>query len=295
MKRLRGVMVLGLAVGVGVVASFAVSRYLENQSRFLDRTQGAQSNLVTMVVAAQPIPLAASIERQHLKVVQVPPDAAPKTSFRSVEDVIGRVSQMNIFDEEPILEGKLVATGLGGGLQSVIPEGQRAITVRANDVIGVAGFLSPGDFVDVIATMMEQSRGAMVTKTVLQKIKVLSVGQQMEPGKDGKPKAVSTVTLLVSPDEAERLVLATSQGQIQLVMRSAVDLSEKTTRGSSPENLLGKPASPKPISAPPRTEAEPQKSVAPQTRSGQSETTIEIFRGSQKEEQKFETQPETQP
>ena len=295
MKRLRGVLVLALAVGVGVLASFAVSRYLDNQSRSLERTQGSQSDLITMVVAAKPIPLAASIERQHLKVVRVPPAAAPKTSFQSVEDVIGRVSQMNILDEEPILEGKLVATGLGGGLQSVIPEGQRAITVRANDVIGVAGFLSPGDFVDVIATMMERDRGVMVTKTVLQKIKVLSVGQQMEPGKDGKPKAVSTVTLLVSPDEAERLVLATSQGQIQLVMRSAVDLSEKSTRGSNPDNLLGRTAAPKPVSAPSKGEAESPKRVTPNNRSGQSGTTVEIFRGSQKEEQKFETQPENRP
>ncbi len=279
---------LVLAAGVGVIASFAVSRYLENQARTLEQRKAPSADLITMVVAATEIPLATSIERQHLKVVHVPPEASPRSAFPSVEDVIGRVTQMNILEEEPILEGKLVSTGFGGGLQSVIPEGKRAITVRANDVIGVAGFLSPGDYVDVIATMMERSQGSLITKTVLQKIKVLSVGQQMEPSSDGKSRAVSTVTLLVTPDEAERLVAATSQGQIQLVMRSAVDFSEKSTAGSSSEELLGKSGAPKPAAAPSEAKPEPPKKIAPKAPPG---TTIEIFRGTEKEEKTFDTKP----
>ena len=286
MKRMHGILVLVLAVGVGVLASYAASWYLESQNRFVGSEKDYRSQLVTLVVADQPIPLATRIERKHLRVVQVPPEAVPGHSFRSVEDVIGRVSLTNILEEAPIREGKLVATGLGGGLQSVIPEGKRAVTVRANDVIGVAGFLSPGDWVDVLATMVDRGRGTMITKTVLQKIKVLSVGQQMEPGKDGHPRAVSTVTLLVTPGEAERLVLATSQGQIQLVMRSGIDLSEKKTRGSRTEDLIGKPAKRRPTAV--SSKPKPPKSTAPPARPG---TTVEIFRGSKKEEQKFDTQP----
>ena len=307
-KRFRGVLVLVLALGVGYVAAVSAARYLDNQGRaFEEQTRRAKLNLSTVVAASKEVPTGTTLAAYQLKLIELPKDAVPRTALHTIEDVVGRVNSIRMLEDDLVLEGKLSPVGSASGLQSVIPEGRRAITVKANEVIGLAGFLSPGDYVDVIGAVEEHSGSGVVTKTVLQKIKVLTVGEEMERTPDGKQKAVSTVTLLVTPEEAERLVLVTSQGRIQLVMRSPGDQAENVSSLTTFDKLLGRPVVPSrprkehvaaPPPAPAVAPAPPPAPVilAPEPVPPPEPTpkiTVEIFRGVKKEERQFETNDTT--
>src|ERR1017187_6297645 len=171
-----------------------------------------------IVVAAKPLGIGVTIKREDLKVSKVAVEAFPKGAFSKVEEVIDRPVISNILIDEPLAEGRLVARGSGVGLAPIIPVGMRAVSVRVNDVAGVAGFVLPGMHVDVLVTGRPPASDGTVTTTCLQNILVLSAGQTMQA--DGKGQAIQapTVTLLVSPDQAETLTLATSEGRIQLVL-----------------------------------------------------------------------------
>jgi pilus assembly protein CpaB len=193
-----------------------------------------------LVIAAKPLNVGTTIKPGDVTISKVAIAAFPKSGFSKVEEVLDRPVVSNILAEEAIIEGRLAPRGSGAGLAPIIPVGMRAVTVRVNDVVGVAGFVLPGMRVDVLVTGRPLSGPETITNTVLQNITVLSAGQTMAPDARGQAINAPTVTLLVSPEQAEVVTLAGSEGRIQLVLRNGSDTDVQKTAGVTVANLYGK-------------------------------------------------------
>jgi len=192
----------------------------------------------SLVVASQALPLGSVLSQQNLKLRNVPENLFPSGGFSRIEDVLERPVISPIQAEEPVVEARIAARGSGQGLAPLIPAGMRAISVRVNDVVGVAGFILPGRRVDVLVTGKPPNHAESLTRTVLQNVLVLSAGQTLQT--DGKnPINTPVVTLLVTPEDAEALTLANNEGHIQLVLRNSGDQQVTGTRGSQPRDLYG--------------------------------------------------------
>ena len=177
-----------------------------------------------MVVAAESLPLGLAVKPNHVKIVKVPVDMFPKTAFTKVDDVLDRSVISGIVQNEALLEERMAPRGSGMGLLPIIPTGMRAMAVRVNEIIGVAGFILPGTRVDVLVTGRPPSGSAAdVTTTVLQNITVLSANQQMQPDNRGQAINATVVNVLVTPEQAQILTLAGNEGRIALVLRNAID------------------------------------------------------------------------
>jgi pilus assembly protein CpaB len=195
-----------------------------------------------LVVAVRELPLGTTLTRDAVKLRNVPENLLPKGGFSRIEDVLDRPVISAIQTDEPVIEPRIAARGSGVGLAPLISPGMRAISVRVNDVVGVAGFILPGMHVDVLVTGRPSGASDTFTRTVLQNITVLSAGQTIQT--DGKSQTITTpvVTLLVNPSEAEALTLANNEGHIQLVLRNSVDRQIASTPGRQLHELLGSPA-----------------------------------------------------
>ena len=199
------------------------------------------------------------------------------------ESIIGRGVMSQLYQGEPIIETRLAAVGAGGGMAATIPPGMRACAVRVNDIVGVAGFVVPGMRVDVLISggNGDGGRNGVLSRTVLQNIEVLSAGQKIEKTADGKPQDAQVVNLLVTPDQAEVLSLASSEAKVQLVLRNPLDTKEEKTSGTSVAALFGLSEAPKPVAsaAPVRVPTPaPKPSPAPAP-------SIEVFSGTKRSEQ----------
>ncbi len=233
MKNTRALIVLAVALLAGIGAVFLAFRWLSNQS---------SSNVAQVAVAATDISLGQRISADMVKLVDWPTGSVPAASFAQAEKLDGRVARTGLLRGEPILETKLAPKGTQGGLSAVIGEGRRAITVRVNDVIGVAGFALPGNFVDIIVNTHRESNGSggrdlAISKIVLERILVLAVAQEVSRD-ETKPRVVNAVTLEVTPEQAEKIDLARSVGTLSLVLRNQVDPGDATTAGVTKESLL---------------------------------------------------------
>jgi pilus assembly protein CpaB len=187
------------------------------------------------------------IKPADVKLIKVSAEGFPKGGFQKVEEVLDRPVISNILLDEALLEGRLAVKGSGLGLAPTIPVGMRAVTVRVNDVAGAAGFVLPGLRVDVLVTGHPPSGDSNMTTTVLQNVLVLSAGQAMQADARGSPVSVSTVTLLVTPTDAETLTLANGEGRIQLILRNSSDEGVEKTPGRYVSELYGaarRPAAP---------------------------------------------------
>jgi pilus assembly protein CpaB len=192
-----------------------------------------------LVVATRPLSVGVMVKPPDIKVVKINTEAFPKGAFSKVEEVLDRPVVSNILLDEPILDGRLAVKGSGLGLAPTIPVGMRAVSVRVNDVAGVAGFVLPGMRVDVLVTGHPPNDPGSVTSTCLQNIQVLSAGQTIQADARGQAIQAPTVTLLVSPDQAETLTLANSEGRIQLVLRNSSDQTIERTQGRYVTELYG--------------------------------------------------------
>ncbi|WP_394831307.1 Flp pilus assembly protein CpaB [Pendulispora rubella] len=236
----RAIAFMAIALLAGSASAWMVVRYVGRHA-----ASGPSIPMTRVVVAAADIPAAAKLTPELLKVVDWPEGSQPRGTFDQLDPLSNRVTGAAIVAGEPIVEARLAPKGAGPGMASLIPANMRAMTVPVNEVVGVGGFIHPGDLVDVITTMQE-SMGAWTgtgqpefrSKIVLQSIRVLAVGQRLASESD-KPEQVPVVTLLVSPEEAERLALASTQGKLQLTMRSPSDGDDAETSGVSPRELLG--------------------------------------------------------
>jgi pilus assembly protein CpaB len=229
--------------------------------------------------------------------------ALPTNAVLKREDIIGRGVTTTIYDGEPIVENRLAPKGAGGGLAAMIPSGMRAVAVRVNDVVGVAGFVVPGMRVDILISGSPPGPSSAtqgnLTRTLLQNIEVLSAGQDFKKDNEGKPQGVGVVNLLVTPEQAEMLSLASNQTTIQLVLRNPLDTQVAKTPGTAVVELFAmngpkKRVDPtkvyvkvpaKPAPAPPPVEVKP----APPVR---QPFVMEVINGNKKSETKFDTTPE---
>ncbi|WP_394841979.1 Flp pilus assembly protein CpaB [Pendulispora brunnea] len=239
----RAIAFMTIALLAGSASAWMVVRYVGRHA-----AAGPSIPMTRVVVAAADIPAAAKLTPDLLKTVDWPEGSQPRGSFEQLDALAGRVSGAAIVAGEPIVEARLSAKGSGAGMASLIPANMRAMTVPVNEVVGVGGFIHPGDLVDVITTMQEPmgvwasaGQPEFRSKIVLQSIRVLAVGQRLASESE-KPEQVPVVTLLVSPEEAERLALASTQGKLQLTMRSPSDGDDAETSGVSPRELLGSAA-----------------------------------------------------
>src|ERR1700730_881838 len=243
MRNKRFLFVLAGALIFGLLAAVSVSRYLSS-------AQAYSKNLNRVAVAKVAIPLGTKIIAEQLTLVQFSKESTPDGTFESVEKVAGRVAVVNIAPREPITESRLAPEGTAGGLSAVIPEGFRAMTVKVDDVVGISGFIMPGTLVDVVVVMDPGDKTTQnpISKIVLQNIKVLANGQNIDkPENQRDANSVKAVTLLVTPDQAEKLALASSEGKLQLVMRNSIDQGDEKTKGVNKRELLnGEHAAPVP-------------------------------------------------
>jgi len=228
-------------LGVSLVFALVVSAvfYQMSSKASSGPKQAEVTDLKDVVIAARPLPVGLTVKAADIKIVKMPAQAFPKGGFSKPEDVLDRPVVANILAEEPMSEGRLALRGSGVGLAPVIPVGMRAVTVRVNDVVGVAGFVLPGMRVDVLITGRPPENPTVVTKTVLQNILVLSAGQTIQTDGAGKPVDAPSVTVLVTPAQAELLTLAGNEGRIQLVLRNGGDQNIEKTNGLSLTTLYG--------------------------------------------------------
>jgi pilus assembly protein CpaB len=234
-----------------------------------------------VIVAAADLQLGTALKKEDLKTVAFPVGAVPEGTFSQPAELLGRGLIVPIVKNEPILGAKLASKEAGAGLPPVIPDGMRAVSVRVNEVVGVAGYVLPGNRVDVVATASPtESRSDTTSKVVLTNVQVLTAGTRMEQDNDqNKPVQVTVVTLLVTPEQAERLALASTEGKIQLALRNPLDTGAPVTPGIRTAGLLGgKPAEgPKQVARSTRPrQAQPQTAPAPVS---EPRPSVEIIRG----------------
>ena len=271
-------MIGGLALAVGLLVSFTVYGRLR---QFADANTSAAG--VPVVVAAEDIPVGMKVEAKDLRVINLPQAAIPAGAFSGTSKILGRGAILPVSKGEFILPSKLAALNAGAGLPSMIPQGMRAVSVRVNDVVSVAGFVQPGTHVDVLATGNEGSGNERQTTTVLENVLVLAVGKSLDRNVTADAQTAPVITLAVSPDDAQKVALVSQEGRIQLSLRNPVDTKQGSidaTRASSVYPGI------KPVAV----EAKPKlhtvaakKPVAPP-----APYQVEMIRGSKRDETKFE-------
>lgn len=283
-RRLLTILLIAFVVALG--SSFIVYRMVGVRIMAAAATPRATG----VVVAAQDIPLGAVLRATDLTTAQMV-GPLPKGAILKPEDAIGRGAISNLYQGEPVLESRLAAPGAGGGLAATIKEGMRACAVKVDEVVGVAGFVTPGMRVDVLisgdppgANNANSSQGPQV-RTLLQNIEVLSAGTDIQKDNQGKPQSVQVVNLLVTPEQAELLSLASNQTKIQLVLRNPLDTAEVNPPGLATASLFADTApAPKAKSTRPAVRV-PRKSNV---------YVIEVVNGTKRSEEKFVSGEERQ-
>ena len=277
-------MILLSAFLIATVCAYAVYRVVGSH------LVASQPKTTSVVVAAADIPLGSVLRDTDLGAVEIG-GALPEGAIVNKQQAIGRGVTSNLYKGEPILESRLAAPGAGGGLAATIPPGMRACAIRVDEVVGAAGFVTPGMRVDVLISgnppdAPNPTLGAQ-EKTLLQNIEVKSAGQDIQKDSEGKPQSVQVVNLLVTPDQAETLSLAASQAKIQLVLRNPLDNQTADTPSTAVANLYADKTPP-----PPPPKARPVAAAPPphiDTKPKSQVYVIQVFNGSKQSEAKFAT------
>jgi pilus assembly protein CpaB len=270
MARMRVFLVLVLALTAGGALAFATYNYVQRTPTTVSMPTRP------VVVAASDLDIGAELGRDDVRIIDWPANAVPKNAISDPAEVIGRGLILPVIQNEPFLPMKLASKEAGAGLPPAIPPGLRAVSVRVNEIIGVAGYVLPGTRVDIVATVSPtQQHQDMTSKIILTDVQVLASGTKIERDTDkDKPMPVNVVTLLVNPDEAERLTLAANEGKIQLALRNPLDRAIPVTQGVRPSALLGTPPPVRRVAT--RARVEPPAGAAVPVA---EQHTIEIIRG----------------
>jgi pilus assembly protein CpaB len=233
MRNSRSLSMLALALALASVAVFVAARWIDGQ---------ANANTSKVAVAMVDISLGGRVTPDMVRMADWPADAMPIGAITDPKLLEARVARASMQRGEPIMESKLAPPGTQGGLSAVVANGKRAMTVRVNDVVGVAGFALPGNFVDILVNTQEDKvktiKDLAISKIVLERILVLAIAQETSRD-DTKPKVVNAVTLELTPDQAEKLDLARSVGTLSLVLRNQIDPQPVNTEGATKATLLG--------------------------------------------------------
>jgi pilus assembly protein CpaB len=274
MRRLRPWLILIVALAAGAAAGLLALRYLQQYTPPVE----AETRSGYVVVATRELGVGTVLKDGDVRLVEWPGTLMPSGHLGTTKAAVGRGLVTPVQENEPLLETKLAPLGTGGGLPVLIADGMRAVAVRVDEVVGVAGFVLPDSRVDVLLTMKGPS-GEPTTEVLLQKVRTLAAGSQVQRDRDGKPHNVPVITLLVTPEQAETLALAANQGRIQLALRNALDTVTVTTPGARVGGLFGRPSAP----------------AAPQARrgpvlvrpTGRDSTVVEVYKGGARSLLKF--------
>jgi pilus assembly protein CpaB len=251
MQNQRGLLFLGLAILLGIAAVFVAQRWLADR----EASEPRASETVAVVVARVDLAVASTLSERQLDTVQWPKAYLPKGAFTSVEAAQSRVLRRPLIAGEPLLESALLGVGSAGGLPVLISPKHRAVSVKVDPVIGVAGFVKPGAHVDVLVTARRVDRPKAIpfSKVFLQDIRVLAVDQTLEQVKNGEPKPVNVVTLEVDPKQAEKLTYASHQGKLQLALRNPTDDEKVQSDSVGVADVLGEKRRKRTLKAGPTT------------------------------------------
>jgi pilus assembly protein CpaB len=277
-KRIYTVLLIAMTVG----AVFAIGTYRYVQARPGNTPEAANTSLV--VIAATNMDVGTALRPEDLRAIEWPAKSVPEGAFHKPQEIVGRGLIQPVVAFEPILPSKLASAEAGAGLPPTIPEGMRALSVRVNDVIGVAGYVLPGTRVDVLVTVNPTDKHDDITsKVILANVQVLTAGTRIERDVDkDKPVSVSVVTLLVDPTQAERLTLASTEGKIQLALRNPMDKTAPDTAGVKPAVLLASAVAVARPAAPARRTGGGPRQAAPALPSAparDASPVVEIIRG----------------
>jgi len=285
-RNIRALVVLVAALAAGAVAVYLASQWLKGQAGTVG---GAK-----VVVAAADVDLGTQLTPQLLQVVDWPKESVPKGAYSDTSKLLeqqgqpARVLRISVVKGEPIVETKLAPPGATGGLASIIERGKRAMTVSVNEIVGVAGFALPGNYVDILVSTQDDKAkevSKQISKMVLEQVLVLAVAQEAKQG-ETKPRVVNAVTLEVTPEQAEKIDLARSVGTLTLVLRPQVDKTDVTTSGIRKSQLLG--SSPIEEAPPPKIVEKVIEKVivkqAPRARTVPKEK-IEVIRGTSRSQE----------
>ncbi|HLX86254.1 MAG TPA: Flp pilus assembly protein CpaB [Terriglobales bacterium] len=280
MNRSRLLMIGGLALAIGLLASFTVYNRLR-----MFAAAGANDRGVPVVVAANDIQVGAKLTSRDVRVITLPQSAIPPGAYSSTAKILNppRGVILPISQGDFVLPTKLAAENAGAGLPSMIPQGMRAVSVRVNDVVSVAGFVQPGTHVDVLATGNEATGNDRQTMTVLENVLVLAVGKSLDRNASADAQTAPVITLAVSPDDAQKLALVSQEGRIQLSLRNPVDTKLGGIGATRTSSLY-------PGQKPIVTEPKPRihKAAVKTPPSAPSTYAVEMIRGSKREEKKFD-------
>jgi len=225
------------ATFLGFIAAFGIWQYLSQTQQKVKELTVTRA----VVVAAKQIQAGAKLTDQDLAIKQVPAQTIPKDYPSSPDALKGRVIRSTLEKDEVVTESRLIAEGAAGGLPMVIPQGHRAITIQVNEVIGVGGFVNPGDHVDILSVFNKKEE-QLFSKTILQNVLILAVGDKvLDPNlvSDPQPKIVSQVTIALTPEDSEKIALASQSGELQLVLRPHGDEYFYETEGAGVEDVYG--------------------------------------------------------
>jgi len=278
MNRNRLLLIGFIALALGAFVSLVVYRNL--QSRTTSKAPPGEE----VVVAAEDLQVGTKIEDKDIRLVRFNSADLPAGCFHQRTKVVGRGVVLPIAKAEFVLTSKLAGENAGSGLPALIPPGMRAVSVRVNDTTSVSGFVQPGTRVDVLLTGNPQGSNEQQTTTVLENVAVIATGQRLERNAAGEAQSSPVVTLLLSPDDAQRLTLASSQGHIQLALRNPLDTKQAGIGATRANSLYKYSSEPTPAAAP---RSRP-KHIAVQAAPPIPTTyTVEVYKGDKKEEQKF--------
>jgi pilus assembly protein CpaB len=284
-REARTGLVVGIAVAVAGLASFGVYRAIQRIP-----VREVEVGKATMVIAREPLSMGSRLTADNLKVVPWPSTTPIEGSFDKIAAVVDRGLIANVVANEPITESKLAPKEAGTGLPPVIPPGMRAISIKVNEVIGVAGFVVPGTRVDILATVTPADN-QVVSRVVLSDVQVLTAGTRYDQEKakqEGKPIPTSVVTVMVTPADAERLALASEEGRLMLALRNPMDVQPTLTTGVRMGSLIGGLSAAEPKPAPKRAEvakAAPAPPPAPEVVAPPRIYTVEAIRAAKRSEE----------
>lgn len=279
MNRNRLLFIGFVALALGALVAFVVYKNLQ--------TRGSANNEpgVDVVLATNDVQVGAKLGDRDIRMARIPASVAPPNAYHSTSTIIGRGVILPIQKGEFILPSKLAAENAGSGLPALIPPGMRAMSVRVNEVVAVAGFVVPGTRVDVLLTGNPSGASESQTTTVLENVAVIAAGQKLERNAAGEPQSTPVITLLVSPDDAQKLTLASSQGHIQLALRNPVDTKQTDLPATKANGLYRGVAT-----TPPPVRAKAVKRDVPAPVAAPAPYKVEVIRGNKTDETKFPDQ-----
>jgi pilus assembly protein CpaB len=277
MNRTRLLMIGFLALAIGFLAAVYVYRNLQPKS-------GTPADMAQVMVAANDLQVGARVEDHDIRIIQIPSTDMPPGAPRKKADVVGHGVIIPMSKGDFILPFRLAGENAGAGLPALIPPGMRAVSVRVNEVVSVAGFVTPGTRVDVLLTGAPGGSGEQQTTTVLQNVAVLASGHTLERTSSGEAQNTAVITLLVTPDDAQRLTLASTEGHIQLALRNPLDTKQDEVPASNSRGLYRGLPIPAAVHTPVRHVVPAKPTTTAPASTGVS---IEVYQGDKKTDVKF--------